>query len=180
MRLLRASERLDVRALRAELADMRRRLDLLEISRAGCVGQEPAPSPEPSVSTVAGEDSGAAVEGPADARGPDNRIDAAPEPDIIWPEDIAALEREPEPIDYEAEAFAATAARVRDRRVERPIKPPPKTDWAKVAEAHRARPVGVPKAAPGRPLPIATDREGCVRCGIPGWRGCAHQRPYQG
>jgi len=51
-----------------------------------------------------------------------------------------------------------------------------KPDWARVAAAARARPLGPPpKRAPTR---HAVDRGPCARCGIPGSRGCDHQLPY--
>jgi len=29
------------------------------------------------------------------------------------------------------------------------------------------------------PIERATSREGCALCGVPGFRGCAHQLPYE-
>ena len=51
-----------------------------------------------------------------------------------------------------------------------------KIDWARVAAAHAARPG--PQAQPvAPPLEAAPSREECPRCGIPGWKGCAHFLP---
>lgn len=57
-----------------------------------------------------------------------------------------------------------------------PARPP--TDNARFAAALRAKRAAPPTAAPARPLPIATSREECALCGVPGFRGCAHQRPF--
>jgi hypothetical protein len=57
----------------------------------------------------------------------------------------------------------------------RPVRAP-QPDWARVAAAARARPLGpAPKRPPTR---HALDRGPCPRCGIPGARGCDHQLPF--
>lgn len=56
------------------------------------------------------------------------------------------------------------------------VKAEAKIDWARVAAAHAARPG--PQAQPvAPPLEAAPSREECSRCGIPGWKGCAHFLP---
>lgn len=40
----------------------------------------------------------------------------------------------------------------------------------------KARPTAPSVAGP---LPVALSREECERCGIPGFKGCAHQLPYE-
>lgn len=80
--------------------------------------------------------------------------------------------------------FTAALARVKARRegkAEVVAKPAPaKTDWAKIAALHAAK--ATPKresAAPARPLEPAPSREECPRCGVPGWKGCAHFLPCE-
>lgn len=58
------------------------------------------------------------------------------------------------------------------------VKAEAKIDWARVAAAHAARPG--PQAQPVTPpLEAAPSREECPRCGIPGWKGCAHFLPCE-
>lgn len=58
------------------------------------------------------------------------------------------------------------------------VKAEAKIDWARVAAAHAARPG--PQAQPvAPPLEAAPSREECPRCGIPGWKGCAHFLPCE-
>ena len=57
-------------------------------------------------------------------------------------------------------------------------KAPAPVDWARVANAVRLRAPVLPKAKP-TPTIVALSREACVRCGVPGWRGCDHQLPYE-
>lgn len=79
-----------------------------------------------------------------------------------------------------AEEFAAALDRVRSRRAGEASeirKPAPHIDYARVAAAARARSIAarpVPKA-PTRP---ALSADPCEKCGVPGFRGCAHQLPY--
>lgn len=56
----------------------------------------------------------------------------------------------------------------------------PRPDWQRMAEALKRRNAAVPAAAPVRTkaLPVAFDKGPCPRCGIPGFRGCDHQLPY--
>lgn len=58
----------------------------------------------------------------------------------------------------------------------------PKTDWNRVADAfdrkHRAANPTAIAQAEAAPLEPALSRESCGRCGIPGWKGCAHQAAY--
>lgn len=56
------------------------------------------------------------------------------------------------------------------------VRPEPKIDWSRVAAAHAARPAP-PAPVRSAPLEPAPNREECPRCGIPGWKGCAHQLP---
>ena len=55
---------------------------------------------------------------------------------------------------------------------------PVEIDWARVAAAHRAK-ASAPRVKPVRDLPVAPNREACPRCGIAGWKGCAHQLPCE-
>ncbi|HQS70012.1 MAG: hypothetical protein B7Y36_08325 [Novosphingobium sp. 28-62-57] len=57
-------------------------------------------------------------------------------------------------------------------------KAPAPVDWGRVANAARMREVSPPKPKPA-PTVVALSREACVRCGVPGWRGCDHQLPYE-
>ena len=64
------------------------------------------------------------------------------------------------------------------------VKRKPRPDWQRMAEALKrkdaALPADAPAAAPVRTkaLPVAYDKGPCPRCGIPGFRGCDHQLPY--
>lgn len=49
-------------------------------------------------------------------------------------------------------------------------------DTAKVADAFRAKPQASERT--GRQLEPAFTREPCLRCGIPGSKGCNHQLPF--
>lgn len=57
------------------------------------------------------------------------------------------------------------------------IKRPPKVDWGRVAEAAK-RQTHVPPAARAKVLQPALSKDPCRRCGVPGFRGCDHQLPY--
>lgn len=61
------------------------------------------------------------------------------------------------------------------------FRPAPQIDYARVAEAHRRATAAQPAPPPARPraLPVAMGPEACRRCGVPGFRGCAHQAPYE-
>lgn len=84
------------------------------------------------------------------------------------------------------EEFAAElAARLAAKRIERaqsgsgPVKTGAVNDWGRVAAAYAKK--AVPPALaekPLKPLEPAMSREECPRCGIPGWRGCAHQTAF--
>jgi hypothetical protein len=53
-----------------------------------------------------------------------------------------------------------------------------KVDTARLAAAFASRTVEKP-ISPSVTLVPAPSREECRRCGIPGWKGCAHQLPYE-
>lgn len=57
------------------------------------------------------------------------------------------------------------------------IKRKPAVDWGRVAEAAKRQHVAAP-AVRARPQRMAVDKGPCPRCGVPGFRGCAHQLPY--
>lgn len=87
--------------------------------------------------------------------------------------------------DKAAAEFAEALERVRARResgVEIIVRKPaaPIHSGAKLAEAIRHRDamkVARPAEAK-RPLEPAPSRDECLRCGIPGWKGCDHQLPF--
>jgi hypothetical protein len=60
------------------------------------------------------------------------------------------------------------------------VKRRPVPNWQRMAEALRRKDAPAPAAAPVRTkaLPVAYDKGPCPRCGIPGFRGCDHQLPY--
>ena len=58
------------------------------------------------------------------------------------------------------------------------VRPEPKIDWSRVAAAHAARPAP-PAPVRSAPLEPAPNREECPRCGILGWKGCAHFLPCE-
>lgn len=51
-------------------------------------------------------------------------------------------------------------------------------DYARVAAAHKVHAARKP-AAVREPTEVAPTRESCARCGIPGWKGCAHWLPFE-
>lgn len=84
--------------------------------------------------------------------------------------------------------FSAALARAKARRegavveVKAPAKPDGQIDPKRVAAAFAAR--QAPSTGSGRttsklPLKPALTREECLRCGIPGWKGCAHFLPCE-
>lgn len=182
MKPLRASEQLDVRALRGELADMQARLAVLEILAAGCTGKDPPPDPELCGVTVTGTIEVEGLDKLEDRRD----LELAPSPALPPPALLPAPDYNPvvvndTPEDDDELAGAVAIAAERRAAV---VKPAPKIDWNRVADAH-ARKAAEAKPAPGagrnsgRALPVALDREECKRCGIPGWRGCDHQLPCE-
>lgn len=70
----------------------------------------------------------------------------------------------PAPVRREAEAYGE-------------IKRPPKVDWGRVAEAAK-RQAHAPPVARAKVLQPALSKDPCRRCGVPGFRGCEHQLPY--
>lgn len=54
-----------------------------------------------------------------------------------------------------------------------------KIDWARVAKAHRRAAPAKSASVLAAPLHPAPSREECPRCGIPGWKGCAHFLPCE-
>lgn len=88
--------------------------------------------------------------------------------------------------DAAAAEFAAALERVRARReagVEIIVPKPalPINSGAKLAEAIRRRDAAKASSArpAARPIEPAPSREECPRCGVPGWKGCAHFLPCQ-
>jgi len=83
--------------------------------------------------------------------------------------------------DPEADEFEAVMARLRARReasIARVHAAEPKIDFARLAEAARGRQLGSPAKKP--PTTRALSADPCPRCGIPGFRGCDHQLPFEG
>lgn len=93
--------------------------------------------------------------------------------------DVTAGETAPDSDDDDAaivDEFRSKLAAVRSRR--RGAGQPAELDWGRVAAARSAsQPSARPAAAKGPTMP-APSREECQRCGIPGFRGCAHWLPY--
>ncbi|MEQ1499172.1 MAG: hypothetical protein ABL914_10960 [Novosphingobium sp.] len=83
--------------------------------------------------------------------------------------------------------FQAALAKVRARResgseviLRQAQDERPKMDGAKLAEALRQRSQSVPaRPKQAASLEPAPSREECPRCGIPGWKGCAHFLPCE-
>lgn len=76
--------------------------------------------------------------------------------------------------------FAAAVARARAKReamIQEVRKPAARPDFARVAAAARARPIG--PSARKAPTRRALSADPCERCGIPGFRGCDHQLPFE-
>lgn len=85
------------------------------------------------------------------------------------------LPKTPEPRHPKAglrEYFPADDAVVEVRKAPAPV------DWSRVADAAKSRKVAPPAPKP-RPTRVALSREACSRCGVPGWRGCDHQLPFE-
>jgi hypothetical protein len=61
------------------------------------------------------------------------------------------------------------------------VRPPVVIDRERLAAALRARKIerSRPVEIDRESLPMAMSREECLRCGIPGFKGCDHQRPYE-
>lgn len=79
------------------------------------------------------------------------------------------------------EEFAGALGRVKARRsgeVREIRKAAPSIDFARLAAAARAR-SSAAKPAPKVPTRHALSADPCRKCGIPGFRGCEHQLPYE-
>jgi hypothetical protein len=51
-------------------------------------------------------------------------------------------------------------------------------DTQRLIAAFRNKRPAIARPAPG-PLPMAASNDPCRRCGIPGFKGCAHQSAYE-
>lgn len=75
-----------------------------------------------------------------------------------------------EPMDVTA---GETAPDLEAVQIRKPVEP----DWKRVAAAARNRPAPAPSRE-RKPTRYATSADPCHRCGVPGFRGCEHQLPY--
>lgn len=69
----------------------------------------------------------------------------------------------------------ATAKIARDMGL---LKAAPKANYLRFVEAAKAKAAARPPEKPA-PTRVAMSPEECKRCGIPGWKGCEHQLPYE-
>lgn len=97
--------------------------------------------------------------------------------DVMYRNRVNAEARELElPVDHVVER--ARLIREEADQIARRVAPKPQIDWSRVVAAHRAKSAKGPKAPPA-PTEHAPNREECPRCGIPGWKGCAHYLPCE-
>lgn len=138
----------------------------------GCEGRAPEGTSGSAVGDI----------GPANARQPrpieKPLRNLARKSDVMYRSRINADARELEhPVDTVVSRLAALRQESDTHAVR--LAPKVKTDWARVAAAHRAKSAATTKSAV-KPLVPAPSREECPRCGIPGWKGCTHFLPYEG
>lgn len=92
--------------------------------------------------------------------------------------DVTAGETAPDPDDDDGaivDEFRSRLAAVQSRRA---ASQPAPVNWGRVADARSAGRPSARPASPKAPTNPAPSREECQRCGIPGFRGCAHWLPY--
>jgi Mor family transcriptional regulator len=152
-----------------------------EGSSGGVVGgpvNAPANACEQHVKPYASGMLGPDAEAPEFKR-PRPRLSQADEPRPEAPAPVlsdAAFERA-EPAPKPAPDVRGMAARLAAKRAaER------KLDPARVADAFARRAATKAAQAPVKPAPLlpAPSREECLRCGVPGWKGCDHWLPCEG
>ncbi|WP_310532529.1 hypothetical protein [Novosphingobium sp.] len=97
---------------------------------------------------------------------------------IVEPVSRAAAGRSAAATSEPMDVTAGETAPVRLAREFGLVKASPKPDYSRFVEAAKAKPLPAP-VAPVRPTQVALSPEECKRCGIPGWKGCDHQLPYE-
>lgn len=182
--------RRELRAMAAELAAMRARIDELEdlhpelgfpyppdadsddeLAAAGSPTSDRAGAGQGQAPEGTSGDAAARIHGPANACPPAQRVlRDAPSPSSVAPQD----DRDDE---ESAAEFAARVAAASAKRAEILRKPEP-VDWSRVARAHERKAATPRPVVAARPLQPADSPEECRRCGIPGRKGCAHQLAY--